>query len=80
MESHDPSRRYRHVDGDLVGILVSGKPGELEARLRSYDGGFRWFLFRVQPLRDELGNIVRWYGTNTDIDDLQKLGNAARAT
>jgi hypothetical protein len=41
---------------------------------------FVGFLFRVQPLRDELGNIVRWYETNTDIDDLQKLGNAARAT
>ncbi len=51
------------------GLLVSGKPGELEARLRRADGVYRWFLFRVEPLRDAQGTIVKWYGTNTDIDD-----------
>jgi PAS domain-containing protein len=30
---------------------------------------YRWFLFRAVTLRDELGNIVKWYGTNTDIED-----------
>src|SRR4029077_8101825 len=37
------------------GLLVSGKPGELEARLRRADGVYRWFLFRVEPLRDAQG-------------------------
>jgi PAS domain S-box-containing protein len=50
-------------------LLASGKPGEFEARLRRLDGVYRWFLFRVEPLFDELGNIVKWYGTNTDIED-----------
>src|SRR5258707_2045837 len=50
-------------------LLASGEPGELEARLRGFDGRYRWFLFRAEPLFDETGNIVKWYGTNTDIDD-----------
>lgn len=50
-------------------IVASGAPGAAEARLRRYDGAYRWFLFRANPLRDESGNIVRWYGVNTDIDD-----------
>ena len=49
------------------GLLASGKPGELEARLRRADRVYRWFLFRVEPLRDSQGNIVKWYGTNTDL-------------
>jgi PAS domain S-box-containing protein len=54
------------------GLLVSGKSGELEARLRRADGVYRWFLFRVEPLRDPRGPIVKWYGTNTDIDDRKR--------
>ncbi len=50
-------------------LLASGEPGELEARLRRFDGVYRWFLFRAEPLFDDTGNIVKWYGTNTDIDD-----------
>src|SRR5258706_664397 len=54
------------------GLLASGKPGELEARLRGADDVYRWFLFRVEPLRDAKGTIVKWYGTNTDIDDRKR--------
>src|SRR5881628_17028 len=53
-------------------LLASGKPGELEARLQRADGVYRWFLFRVEPLRDSQGTIVKWYGTNTDIDDRKR--------
>jgi formate hydrogenlyase transcriptional activator len=53
-------------------LLTSGKPGEMEARLRRHDGVFRWFLMRVAPLRDETGKIVRWYGTCTDIETLKE--------
>ncbi|HWY53484.1 MAG TPA: sigma-54-dependent Fis family transcriptional regulator [Terriglobales bacterium] len=54
------------------GLLSSGEPGEMEARLRRYDGLFRWFLMRVEPLRDETGKIVKWYGTCTDIETLKE--------
>jgi PAS domain S-box-containing protein len=53
-------------------LLASGKSGELEARLRRADGVYRWFLFRVEPLLDAQGTIVKWYGTNTDIDDRKR--------
>ena len=53
-------------------LLASGRPGETEARLRRYDGTYRWFLIRGQPLRDETGKIVRWYGTTTDIETLKQ--------
>ncbi len=54
-------------------IMVSGSPGEAEARLRRHDGTYRWFLFRTNPLRDETGTIIRWYGVNTDIEDRKQV-------
>jgi formate hydrogenlyase transcriptional activator len=54
------------------GFLASGQAGEVEGRLRRFDGVYRWFLFRAEPLRDESGNIVNWYGTDTDIEDLKR--------
>jgi PAS domain S-box-containing protein len=70
--------RAFHPD-DKKGMLVkwsairaSGMPGELEARLRRFDGEYRWFLFRGVPLRDEHGNIVKWYGSSTDIEDRKR--------
>ena len=53
-------------------LLASGQGGEAEAQLRRYDGGYRWFLFRAEPLCDENGQVLRWYGTNTDIEDLKQ--------
>ncbi len=50
-------------------LLASGEPGEIEARLRRYDGDYRWLLFRVEPVRDNHGRILKWYGANTDIED-----------
>jgi formate hydrogenlyase transcriptional activator len=54
-------------------LLGSGEPGEVEGRMRRYDGEYRWFLFRAEPFRDEVGNIVRWYGTSTDIESLKQI-------
>ncbi len=54
------------------GLLITGESGEIEARLRRHDGVFRWFLMRVEPLRDETGEIVRWYGACTDIETLKQ--------
>ncbi|GLS33528.1 PAS domain S-box-containing protein [Mesorhizobium albiziae] len=59
-------------------IMASGKPGEAEARLRHLDGAYRWLLFRASPLRDASGNIVKWYGVNTDIDDRKRAEEALR--
>jgi len=53
-------------------IMASEELGEAEARLRRQDGEYRWFLFRANPLRDEKGNIVKWYGINTDIEDRKR--------
>ena len=49
--------------------LEGGQPMEAEVRMRRADGEYRWFLARNVPLRDDLGNIVRWYGTTIDIED-----------
>src|SRR5271156_2278706 len=59
-------------------LLASGQPGEVEARIRRHDGVFRCFLMRVEPLRDETGKIVRWYGVQTDIDDLKQIEEKLR--
>ncbi|HXZ81709.1 MAG TPA: sigma 54-interacting transcriptional regulator [Terriglobales bacterium] len=61
------------------GMLVSGEPGEIEARLRRHDGVYRWFLIRAEPFRDEAGMIIRWYGTSTDIDDRKRAEEELRA-
>jgi formate hydrogenlyase transcriptional activator len=60
-------------------ILASGESGEIEARLRRFDGVHRWFLFRASPLRDEAGNIVQWYGTNADIEERKFAEEALRS-
>jgi PAS domain S-box-containing protein len=52
--------------------LVTGQLADVEARMRRFDGEYRWFLLRASPLLDESGRIVKWYGTNTDIDDRKR--------
>ena len=62
-------------------VLASpGEEHELEGRLRRFDGTYRWFLFRVCPLRDESGNVVQWYGTCIDIEDRKRAADAVRAS
>ena len=51
--------------------LAEETPFEAEARMRRADGCFRWFLIQAVPLRDSGGRIIRWYGTNTDIEELK---------
>jgi two-component system sensor histidine kinase UhpB len=52
--------------------MVAGESSEDEMRLRRADGEYRWFLVRTVPLRDERENIVKWYGTSTDIEDRKR--------
>ena len=53
--------------------LDTGEPYEIEYRLKHHAGGYRWTLGRALPIRDEAGEIVRWFGTCTDIHDLKRL-------
>src|SRR5882762_4875524 len=64
-----------HPDDRLMekwpAAMAAGKPFQTEARLRGTDGQYRWFLIRAMPLRDERGNIVKWYGLTVEIQDLK---------
>lgn len=53
--------------------LKTGQPYEVTVRMRSASGEFRTFFVRAAPLRDTSGNIIQWFGTNTDVTDLKKL-------
>jgi formate hydrogenlyase transcriptional activator len=58
--------------------LASVRACSVEGRLRRFDGEYRWFLFRCEPLRDQSGKIVNWYGTITDIEDLKRAEQKLR--
>jgi formate hydrogenlyase transcriptional activator len=68
-----------HPD-DLPGLVASWRaaltaeqPLQAEARVRRFDGAYRWFLIRAVPCRDAQGALVEWLGTNTDIDDHKRV-------
>jgi PAS domain S-box-containing protein len=73
---HDPEilpdvmRRWRSA-------IDSGTPFEMEFPLRGANGSFRWFLTRVTPVLDANGKVVRWFGTNTDVDELREARQSA---
>jgi PAS domain S-box-containing protein len=56
--------------------LAEGRPYEAEFRLRRADGEYRWHLGRALPIRDEAGQVTRWIGTNTDIEDQKASAQA----
>jgi PAS domain S-box-containing protein len=60
--------------------VANGTPYEQEERHRKADGTYRWFLSRGVPLRDAKGHILRWYGTNTDIEDCKRAEEALRSS
>jgi formate hydrogenlyase transcriptional activator len=57
---------------EWLALLNDPKPGELETRIRRYDGEYRWFLIRVLPEFDAEGKVVRWLGSDTDIEDRKR--------
>jgi len=65
---------------DIVGkwrsSLATGEPFEAEPRVRRADGEYRWQLHRKVPLRDNAGNIVKWYGSSIDIEDRKRAEEA----
>src|SRR5260370_11349984 len=58
--------------------LHTGRPLEVGGRLRRADGEYRRFLFRGDPVLDESGKVVKWYGTNTDLEDRTRAEDALR--
>src|ERR1700733_8956975 len=56
--------------------VAAGTPVEHELRCRRKDGTYHWFLYRGLPLRDDEGNVVKWYGTLTNIDTLKETERA----
>ena len=82
VQSKDAVARTFHPE-DLKKLEVArerarsdGAPIEMEARIRGKDGDYRWFLIRDNPLRDEQGRVLRWYGTRTDIEDRKRAEEA----
>lgn len=74
---HDP----RTLPGVLQRWRASidkGEAFEMVFPLRGKDGEYRLFLTRVEPIRDEKGSVVRWLGTNTDVDELERTRAALR--
>lgn len=57
------------IQNEFRDRLLKGLPFEDERRTLGADGTYRWFLIRYNPLRDELGRVLRWYATGTDIHD-----------
>ena len=76
---HDPEVLPSVIDRWKYSI-DSGEPFEMEFPLRGANGEFRWFLTRVNPLRNESGRIVRWFGTNTDVSEQRRQEQAIKAS
>ncbi|MFL5351537.1 PAS domain-containing protein [Archangium sp.] len=65
----EAQKRWQHS-------LRTGDPYEVEYRCRRYDGVYRWFLGRANPVRDADGRIVKWFGTCTDIDEQRRAADS----
>jgi len=77
-EAIHPDDRMRLIE-EWHSCLASGTPVDTEARTRRFDNSYRWFLIRANPLKDESGNILKWYGTNIDIEDRKRGEEDLRA-
>jgi PAS domain S-box-containing protein len=56
----------------------NGTPFELEVPIRSASGEFRWFLTRANPVHGSAGEVLRWFGTSTDVDQVKRVQEALR--
>ena len=80
----DAAGSVHHPDyKDQTGVkfrehLASGEEWEDTFPLRGKDGQYRWFLSRAEPIRDEAGNIARWFGTDTDITEMREASERIR--
>ncbi len=74
---HDP-KMLPFVAAKWTESLRTGQPFDMEFPIRGADGVFQWFLTRVNPLRDREGRVVRWFGTNTNVDEVRRTREALR--
>ncbi len=74
---HHPDHADRVV-ARIAEAFRNGKDWEDTFSLRGKDGQYRWFLSRALPIRNEAGEVVRWFGTNTDVTDLREAHMALR--
>ena len=74
---HDPAE-LPGVMTKFQAALSAGVPWEDTFPLRQHDGAMRWHLSRALPVRDAQGNVVRWFGTNTDITEQRQTEDALR--
>jgi len=72
-----PEDRVRYM-AEWRSALAAKEPVEIEARILTAQGDYRWLLVRNVPLRDGLGGIVKWYGTGIDIEDRKRAEDALR--
>ncbi|MHB9106398.1 MAG: sensor histidine kinase [Armatimonadota bacterium] len=72
---HDP-RVLPQVLEEWQRSITSGQPFEMEFPLRGADGQYRPFLTRVFPVKDSRGQVIYWFGTNTDISEIRKAQDA----
>jgi PAS domain S-box-containing protein len=82
-EIEDPTRTVHPEDLPRVmkkwlTDMAAGEPSEDEMRLRRADGEYRWCLVRTAPLRDDQGNLVKWYGVAIDIEDRKRAESLSR--
>ena len=75
---HDP-RELDRIMTTWTEALATGEPFQDTFPLRRYDGEMRWHLTRAQPIKNDQGKIIRWFGTNTDITDQREAAKAAEA-
>src|SRR3984893_18772741 len=76
-EAIHPDDLEKH-EGRWRASVATGEPHESEVRFRGADGHYRWHLDGGVPLRDEDGNIIKWYGVVTDIEDRKRVEEALR--
>jgi PAS domain S-box-containing protein len=76
---HDPKYLPRVLE-QWRSSIATGRTFEMEFPIRGADGQFRMFLTRVVPLKGEAGQVLQWFGTNTDMDKAKRIEVRLRAT
>ena len=61
-----------HLLASWQDIMATKRPRDVEGRIRRADGQYRWFVMRQNPLFDAAGNVIKWYGVGTDIEDRKR--------
>jgi PAS domain S-box-containing protein len=69
---------WERLETSKARAVSSGAAYEVELRLRKHDGSYRWFLARYNPVRDDKGQITRWYVSATDIEDRKQAEDRVR--